>query len=290
MTRRCRASARQASPARSLYPRWISGSVARLPVRARHRLLGPCLAALGLALPLSAPALAAPCPTIVGGGEALAQQDSEARLAFIRARMKHDAWRARQWSIGFGTSYALLTGASAVAAPLIRDRASVPDLYVGGLSSIIGFGLIAVSPLKVIFDREELEAQVAKAGPGGDRCALLATAEAMLIADAKNERFGRSWLIHSGNALVGVGAVLVLGLGYDRWGSGIANGIASIAIGELMIFTQPVGLVRDLKRYRLGDLSQPTRRRGRIAWGGAPMVTPPGAGAGVYGLSLTGRF
>ena len=138
--------------------------------------------------------------------------------------------------------------------------------------------------------REELEAQIEAAGPGGDRCALLATAEAMLIADAKNERFGRSWLIHSGNLLVGVGAMLVLGLGYDRWGSGIANGIASVAIGEVMIFTQPVGLVRDLKRYRVGDLSQPTRRRKRIAWGGAPMVTPPGTGAGVYGLSLTGRF
>ncbi|HEY0136062.1 MAG TPA: hypothetical protein VGB85_18375 [Nannocystis sp.] len=259
-----------------------------MPIRVRHRLTGLHLVALALTLP--APALAAPCPTIAGGSEALTEHDSEARLAFIRARMKHDAWRARQWSLGYGTGYALLTGASAIAAPLIKDRASVPDLYVGGFSSIIGFGLIAVSPLKVIFDREELEAQIEKAGPGGDRCALLATAEAMLIADAKNERFGRSWLIHSGNVLVGVGALLVLGLGYDRWGSGIANGIASIAVGEVMIFTQPVGLVRDLKRYRLGDLSQPTRRRKRIAWGGAPMVTPPGTGAGVYGLSLMGRF
>ncbi len=240
-------------------------------------------------------ASATPCPTIAGGSETLASADSEARLAFIRARMKHDAWRARQWSIGFGTSYALITGASAVAPPLMRDRAAVPDIYVGGASAIVGFGLIAVSPLKVIFDYEALDARITAAGPGGDRCALLATAEAMLIADAKNERFGRSWLIHSGNVLVGVGAMLVLGLGYDRWGSGIANGIASVAVGELMILTQPHGLVRDLKRYRLGDLRGPQpRRKKRIAWSGAPMVTQPALGVqsrhSVYGLSLLGRF
>ena len=248
--------------------------------------------ALTLALALALPALAhaAPCPTIAGGSEALAQHDAEARLTFIRARMRHDAWRARQWSFAFGTSYAVLTGASGVVVPLMKDRAAVPDVLVGGGSAIVGFGLIAVAPLKVIFDHEALEARIA-ASTGGDRCALLASAEAMLIADAKNERFGRSWLIHSGNVLVGVGAMLILGLGYDRWESGIINGVASVAVGEVMILTQPHGLVRDLKRYRLGDLTAPQRRkRKRIAWGGAPMVTPPGTGAGVYGLSVLGRF
>ena len=261
---------------------------------ARHRLPGPtgrAAAALGLLLALPALAHATPCPTIAGGSEALARQDAEARLTFIRARMRHDAWRARQWSFAFGTSYAVLAGASGVVVPLMKDRAAVPDVLVGGASSIVGFGLIAVAPLKVIFDHEELEARIAAAGPEGDRCALLASAEAMLIADAKNERFGRSWLIHSGNVLVGVGAMLILGLGYDRWESGIINGVASVAVGEVMILTQPHGLVRDLKRYRLGDLTAPQRRkRKRIAWGGAPMVTPPGTGAGVYGLSVLGRF
>ena len=247
-------------------------------------MLRACIVAACLGLPALAQA-AAPCPTIAGGGEALARQDPEARLAFIRARMAHDAWRARQWSLGYGTSYALITAASGVAAPLARDRTLVPDLLVGGASAIVGFGLIAVSPLKVIFDHEELEARLAAAGPGGDRCAVLAAAETMLVQDAKNEAFGRGWLIHSGNLLVGVGAMLVLGLGYDRWGSGIANGVASVAIGELMILTQPHGLVRDLKRYRLGDLRAPQRRRQRVAWGGGPTLTGQ-----VYGVSLFGRF
>ena len=224
------------------------------------------------------------CPAIDGGDPALARQDPEARLAFIRARMKHDAWRSRQWSLAFGTGYATITAASVIAAPLLRDRASVPDLYVGGFSSIIGFGLIAVAPLKVIFDHEALEASIA-ADPHQDRCAVLARAEQLLIADAKNEKFGRSWLIHSGNVLIGVGALLVLGLGYDRWGSGIANGIGSIAVGELMILTQPHGLVRDLKNYRLGDLREPQTRRRRASL----MASPTLLGSG-YGLALVGRF
>jgi hypothetical protein len=232
----------------------------------RLALLAPLVACL--ALPGRAHAAGA-CPPIAGGGETLARQDPEARLAYIRARMAHDARRARQWSFAFAGSYAALTA----------------GLYVGAGSSIVGFGLIAVSPLKVIFDHEALEAKIAAAGPGGDRCAMLAAAETMLIADAKNEAFGRSWLIHSGNALIGVAALLVLGLGYQRWESGIINGVASIAVGEVMILTQPHGLVRDLRSYRAGDLREPQRRRRRVSFGAAPTLTGHS-----YGLALVGRF
>ena len=248
------------------------------------RTVTPLAAALvGL---LAGPALAAPpCPTIAGGDVALARHDVEARLAFIRARLAHDAWRARQWSLGFATSYALLTGASLVAAPFLRDRAGVPDLYVGAGSGIIGFGLIAVGPLRVMDDHDALEQAVVAAGPASDRCELLALAETMLIRDAKNEAFGRGWLIHSGNVLLGVGALLILGLGYHRWGSGVANGLGSVAVGEIMILTQPHGLVRDLRSYRAGDLRPPRRRRERVTWTLAPALT-----ARTYGLSLLGRF
>ena len=233
---------------------------------------------------LAAPALAAaPCPAIAGGDARLAAMDPEARLSFIRARLAHDARKARHWSLGFGTSYALLTAGSLVAAPLLRDRAGAPDLYVNAGAGIIGFGLIAVSPLRVLDDQVALEATIA-AGTT-DRCQLLALAESYLMRDAKNEAFGRSWLIHSGNLLVGVGALLVLGLGYDRWGSGIGNGLGSIAVGELMIFTQPVGLVRDLRSYRAGDLRGPQPRRRRTAWLVAPNISTH-----IRGLSLIGRF
>jgi hypothetical protein len=243
-----------------------------------------CLA-LALAVLVGRPAEAARCPAIAGGGDALAALDADARLAFIRARLRHDARKARQWSWGFGGGYAALAVASFALAPAIRDRSARPDIYVGAGSALVGLGLITIAPLRVMRDHDVLEHHLAAAGPDVDRCRALAVAEAMLIRDARNEAFGRGWLIHSGNALLGVAALLILGLGYRRWVSGALNGVASVAVGELMILTQPAGLVRDLRSYRAGDLREPARRRRTVRWSLAPSLA-----RGHYGLSLVGSF
>lgn len=262
----------------------IAAGSASVAVLRSSRIFARLVAALTVLF--AGPAIAGPpCPAIAGGDAALERQDPEARLAFIRARLAHDAWRGTQWSLGFATSYGLITGASLVGAAFLRDRASVPDLYVGAGSGIVGLGLLAVSPLRVIDDHHALEAAIAAADPTADRCELLALAETMLIRDAKNEAFGRGWLIQSGNVLLGVGALLILGLGYQRWGSGVANGLGSIAVGELMILTQPHGLTRDLRNYRAGDLRPPQRRRKRVTWTLTPSLT-----ARTYGIALQGNF
>ncbi len=225
------------------------------------------------------------CPVIAGGSETLAGLDTEARLEFIRARLRHDAWRARQWSWGFGGSYAILTAASLVIAPNMKDVASRPDIYVGAGSAGVGLGLIVLAPLTVMRDSDALEYHLAHAAPDVDRCRLLAIAEAMLIRDAQSEKFGRGWFTQTGNALLGVAAALILGLGYKRWVSGIVNGIASIGVGELMILTQPISLVRDLRNYRAGSLVVPSRRRQRVSWSLTPNLAIHS-----YGLQLVGRF
>lgn len=226
------------------------------------------------------------CPTIEGGSEALAALDASDRLEFIRTRLRHDAWRARQWSWGFGGGYAILTAASLAIAPNMKDVASRPDIYVGAGSAAVGLGLITIAPLKVMRDSDVLEHHLAHAGPDVDRCRLLAIAEHMLIRDSAGEKFGRGWFTQTGNALLGVGAFLILGVGYKRWVSGAINGVASIAVGELMILLQPVGLVRDLRNYRAGDLRQPRPRRPRrVAWSVSPALSFQ-----VVGLDLVGRF
>lgn len=225
------------------------------------------------------------CPAIAGGDPVLAGLDAEARLEFIRTRLRHDAWRARQWSWGFGGSYALLTAASLAIAPNIKDAASRPDIYVGAGSAGVGLGLIVLAPLTVMRDSDALEYHLAHASPQVDRCRLLAIAETMLIRDAASEKFGRGWFTQTGNALLGVAAALILGLGYDRWVPGVVNGVASIAVGELMILTQPIGLVRDLRNYRAGDLRVPTRRRQRVAWSLSPNLARHSVG-----LQLVGAF
>lgn len=199
------------------------------------------------------------CPPIPGGTSTLAGLDVEARLAFIRARLRHDAHRARQWSLGFGTSYSIIAVGSIAYGTAVRDRGTKADVYAGGAGALVGLGLLTVSPLYVVRDHDMLEAHVASAGPAIDRCRLLAIAETMLVRDAKNEAWNRGWFTHTGNALLGVATLLVLGLGFHHWSAGTINAASSIAIGELMINLQPHGLLRDLRSYRAGDLRPPRR-------------------------------
>jgi hypothetical protein len=237
--------------------------------RGRPRLGPRALVAMLCTAMLAADVHAAPlrCPPIPGGNVTLAALDAEARLAFIRTRLRHDAHRARQWSFGFGTSYAIITTASIAYGSAARDRGTKADVYTGGAGALIGLGLLTLSPLYVVRDYAMLEAHVAAAGPGVDRCRLLAIAEGMLVRDAKSEAFGRGWFTHTGNALLGITTLLVLGLGFHRWGAGTVNAVSSIAVGELMINLQPRGLIRDLLAYRAGDLHPPRRpsRRRRPA-------------------------
>lgn len=205
------------------------------------------------------------CPGIVGGASVLAARDAAHRLAFLRARLALDARRARQWSWGFGGGYAAITSLSAAAAPLQPDRGAKADVLAGGASALVGLGLIVLAPLPVMRDHDALEAHVAGAGPEVPICRLVTLAERMLVRGARAERFGKGWFTHTGNALLGVAALLVLGLGFGRWQAGAINGGSSIAVGELMIALQPAGLVRDLAAYRAGDLGprRPWWRRRR---------------------------
>lgn len=254
------------------------------PTRRRRRFVA-LVTGLVAALESSPAGATVRCPSIAGGSAALEQLDADARLAFIRDRLRHDARRARQWSWAFGASYGLLTAGTMVITPHIQDRSSWPDLYVGAGSAVVGLGLIVVSPLRVMRDHDALEYHLASAGPAVDRCRALAIAEAMLIRSAASEKFGRGWFTQTGNALLGVAALLILGLGYRRWVSGVVNGLASVAVGELMILTQPVGLVRDLRNYRSGDLRPPQRRRRRVSWSIAPSMTNH-----MFGLQLVGNL
>jgi hypothetical protein len=201
------------------------------------------------------------CPSIAGGTTRLEAQDAEARLAFIRSRLRYDARKARQWSWGFGATFGVLTVAAVAAVPLAPDKGTRADIIVGGAGALIGVGFLALAPLTVMRDHDVLEAHLASAGPSIDICRRLALAESLFVRDAMNEADGRGWLSHVLNAAIGVAALLTLGLGYGRWRSGVQNAVGTIAVGELMIGIQPHRLVRDLRYYRAGDLRPPPRRR-----------------------------
>jgi hypothetical protein len=220
--------------------------------------MGRGWSALGLWFALSAgSAFGGECPaTLVGGQPALQHLEARTRLSFIRQRLRSDAHHARVWSYAWGAIYSSLAIGQFVAAPLV-SKASGPDYYVGGGSSLIGLLPLVFTPLKVMADDEKLEASEAET-PGTAPCASLAWAEALLIRDAANEAEGRSLLFHGGNIVVNAGIFFVIGSGFGHWTTATISLLTGIATGEIMIMTQPVGALNALHAYRNGDLTSPT--------------------------------
>ena len=177
--------------------------------------------------------------------------DCAARLAWIDARLARTAHRARVWTWGWGIGLAALTAANLAVVPLVDDEEEI-DWYVGAATSFVGLVPLVVLPLDVMDDAGELHARIRAGTP----CeVLLPEAERLLAHEAANQEEGTAWWMHAANWAINGGAGLVLGLGYDRWTSGILTAVVGGGIGELMIWTQPVDSVGDLERYRRGERS-----------------------------------
>jgi hypothetical protein len=210
-----------------------------------------------------------------------AGDDCAARLAWIDARLARTGHRARVWSWSWGLGLGALTVGSLALVPFVADEER-PDWYVSAFTSAVGIVPLVLAPLDVMHDSTELHARLAALPADADRCALVEDAERRLARDAEGEAAGRAWWNHALNVAVNGGAGLFLGLAYDRWQSGLVTAVVGTAIGEAMIFTQPVDTIDDARAYRAGDLT----------WTVIPM-TRPSAGAGAerrFGLVLSGSF
>lgn len=234
---------------------------------------------------LAALAAAASLVTLVpahAAGEATtAREDCAAQLAWIDARLARTAHRARVWSWSWGLGLGALTVGSLAVVPFVADEER-PDWYVSAFTSAVGIVPLAIAPLAVMRDGDALHAQVVAMSAEGDRCALLADAERLLARDAEGEAEGRAWWNHALNLAVNGGAGLFLGLVYDRWQSGLVTAVVGSAIGEAMIFTQPVDSLDDARAYHTGAISLTVM----------PMTRPGAGGASArgFGLLVTGSF
>ncbi len=162
------------------------------------------------------------------------------RLHLLQEAERQEAVRASIWRWGWGGTYAALTIGQAIAIPFLKDPGDRIDFIVGAISAGIGTLFVVLAPLDVIGHAPKMKELPAT--PEG-----LADAEKLLIADAADEAFNVSWLMHLGNVLFSVATGLVLGLGWQRWESGIINAVVGVAVGEIMIFTTP-GSLKQLTR------------------------------------------
>jgi len=216
------------------------------------------------------------CPEMSGADPALAARDADERLDFIRERLAGEASRGRIWNDAWSISYGLLTATQLVLVPVFEDTGTRADLYVGAGSSAVGLLALVILPLEVMSDSSELGRQLSEQGDQPDRCAVLERAESLLQSAAESEQLGVSFWMHAASALVNIGAGLILGLGFDRWESGAINAAAGIAIGELMILTQPSRLPGELQRYRSGEFESGGEQT--VSWALLPGFSRSGGG------------
>ncbi|EAU65949.1 hypothetical protein STIAU_1787 [Stigmatella aurantiaca DW4/3-1] len=157
-----------------------------------------------------------------------APSDNRQQLTFIQSHLNEEARRARLWTNAWGASYGVLT-LGQLAAASARPSSEQVDFYVGAVSSAGGLAALLSMPLDVMADSLALDALVlAHAGPID--CEVLAEAERLLVRSAQSEAMGRSWMMHGANALYSLLAGLVLGLGFDRWSSGVFTAHLQAAI------------------------------------------------------------
>lgn len=181
----------------------------------------------------------------------VAAQSDEARLAFLSKLLLEESHRAYAWRLGWGATYSVLTIAQLGVMQLFTQEEQ-PDWYWGALSTAVGVAFTLLDPPEVL-EGGPVYAQKAKVVPEVERCKLIAEGERMLEQGAAHEQDSVAWYIHAGNILFNVGLGLVLGLGYQRWTSGLINMGVGSAIGEATMFTSPTHLIGGWKQYRHGE-------------------------------------
>lgn len=194
----------------------------------------------------------------MGGSPALLTVDPELRLRWIDERLAHTAHQARLWTWAWGTGLVVATVGNLIPLAFVPPNDRI-DWYAGAATTVVGIVPLLIAPLEVVGDSRSLRAEMAAWRNGADLCPLLASAEAKLVRDAKNQADGRRWWYHLANVVLNAGVGLFLGLGYHHWLAGGFNAVTGAVIGEAIIFTQPTASIDDLATYRTGSLGGATR-------------------------------
>lgn len=198
--------------------------------------------------------------------------DADQRLSLVSARLRADARDARVWTWGWGLGFSALAAGQAGLALTRADPGQRAELFVGAGKSALGLIPVLLLPVPARRDAGAIDARIAASALPDARCAVLPEAEQSLRRSADDEAFARSWLAHLGTVAVNAGGLLIAGVGYGRWGTGIAGALVGTLVGEISIFTRPTGALRG-------------RREDEDRWTLAPLVARDAAG-----VQLAGRF
>jgi hypothetical protein len=224
---------------------------------------------------------AAPSETTPAG---IANQSDANRLKFLTHVINEESKAANTWTFAWGGSYALLTMVQLSIMPLFPENEK-PDWYWGAVSSGVGVAFSIIDPLEVLNAGPIFAARASKQMGEIETCQLIAEGERLLKDGSDHEFLGTRWFIHVANVAFNMGLGLVLGLGYQRWISGIINAAIGTAIGEATIFTEPTALISGWNQY----ISQGTTVHTTLEFKLVPTLIQNGTSASL-GLAIGTRF
>ena len=204
----------------------------------------------------------------------MAGLEAQVRIDYIDAVLADQARRAKQWNWTWGSVYVGATLGNVTWSLLSDDRGRQNENHVNAAKTAISVLSVALTGVRVN----------ARPRDTADPCEQVADREERLMAAARSEAKGQSWIKHTGVVGINLVTTLIVGFAFDRWRTGITGGLIGVAVGEIMVWTQPNGAVHALRDYRAGKLGSvaPT---GGTSWLLVPQIAPEHVG-----LALTGRF
>ena len=245
------------------------------------------LTALGAgALTLSAlapSARAGQCAAPAGAAPALAEQDAEERLRFIREALLETVRREKRYMIGWSLTYAGFAAGTWALVPFSNDpRKPIESAWNSSISTLGGLQNL-IEPLLVVRDKNRVERLFSEPG-NRTRCQVLAEAERHFQHAANSEIGAKSAKAHITSLLVNVGLGLILGYGLKRPEGAAMNTTIGMFTSEIQIATRPTFAARRMESYRAGNLA-PAPPDPKIFF--TPVLSPTDTG---YGLAVAGAF
>jgi hypothetical protein len=170
--------------------------------------------------------------------------DISERIHFIQTCFDKGQTSGKVWSYGWIGFYGALIGLQGI--PVISTDHNRLTNIVGASESLLGLAVLIIDPFHARSSGDDLKA-LPQSTPEELKLKLQ-KAESWLERNYKQEKLGRSWLIHAG---VVAGSMLEGGAVWhdDGFKSGIISFLAGVAVGEIQIWTQPTRSIRDYNDY-----------------------------------------
>ena len=158
-----------------------------------------------------------------------------------------DARHSRAWRWGWTAIDSALFAGSLALLPLLPDDTKRIEYVVNAGKAAFVVAVLAIHPPRVIADARVLDAHLEATtldGVVADPCIARARGRELLSGAAGEQAFATGWAAHTFVVTSNVAIGVVEGLLLHDWLGAILQGVGSIVVGEIQIFTQPTGALR----------------------------------------------